>query len=72
MAPRLVLLEVGRPTGVFSWTLRQHNQQRDDDGRNDRGGQRAAEIQAAVADRLIEKVAHGGAERPGQDERKPE
>ena len=55
-----------------AWALRQENDQRDDYGRNDRRSQRAAQIQAAVADRLIEEIANGGAERSGQDERDPE
>ena len=34
--------------------------------------ERAAEIEPAFCDRLIEEIAYGRAERPGQDERRPE
>src|ERR1051326_3070922 len=40
--------------------------------RDDRGGERPAHVEAACGDRLIEEIADGGAERAGEDERRPE
>src|ERR1700751_5584719 len=64
----LRLLRTGMPAGP----LRQH-QHADDDDRGNRGGrQRPAQREAAIADRLVEEIADGGAQRSGQDEGGPE
>lgn len=57
---------------TFAGPLRQEEDQEHDGGRKDGGGQRSAEFEAALSDGLIEEVSYGGAERSGQDERRPE
>src|SRR5580658_2283640 len=57
---------------VLPRPLRQNKQASDDENGDDRRRDGAAQRQAAVADRLVEEIADGGAERPGQDERSPE
>src|ERR1700735_344847 len=57
--------------GVTPWTLRQDNEQHDDDRRDDRRGERATQGKAAVGDWLINKVPHCCAQRPRQDECDP-
>jgi crotonobetainyl-CoA:carnitine CoA-transferase CaiB-like acyl-CoA transferase len=52
--------------------LRQDRDSGQDQSRDHRGGDWAAESQSAIADRLVEEVADSCAERPGQDERRPE
>ena len=44
----------------------------DDERRDHCRGERAAQSEPAVADRLVEKIADRGAERPRQDEGGPE
>src|SRR5580704_7009070 len=57
---------------MCSGALRQDEQTDNDEGGNDGGGDWPAERQPAVADGLVEEVADGGAERPRQDEGRPE
>ena len=52
--------------------LRQDEQAKEDEGRNHGRSQRAAERKAAIAHRLVEEVADGSAERPCEDEGRPE
>src|SRR6476660_1347263 len=53
-------------------TLRYHQDGDDDHDRDDRRGRIAAELHAALCVRLVQEIAHGGAEGPRQDERRPE
>ena len=52
--------------------LRQNEQAQDDEARDDRGGEWAAERKTAVAHRLVEIVADSRAERPRENEGGPE
>ena len=62
----------GSRPGVHTRPLREEKDERDDRNGDDRRRHRPAERQPAMPDRLIEKIADGGAERPRQDERRPE
>jgi hypothetical protein len=52
--------------------LRQNDDTRDDESADDSGGDRPAESKASVVHRLVEEIADRGAERPRQDEGRPE
>src|SRR5258708_38525628 len=58
--------------GMAAGALRGEQNTRHDDNSDDRRRADAAEIEAATGERLGQQVAHGGAERPGEDERGPE
>src|SRR5437588_10998295 len=58
-------------TRVTSWTLRQDDKQRDDDGRNYRRGKRSAQGETPVGDGLVNEVPHGCTKRSRQDEGDP-
>ena len=53
-------------------TLRENKYQGDDRQCEDNCRTRAAELESAVGDRLVEQVAERRAERSGEDERCPE
>ena len=55
-----------------SGALRKQRDQSEDRHREDSRRQRPAEFEPALGDRLVEEVADGRAERPGQDEGRPE
>ena len=57
---------------VSARSLWQQKNTADNKDRDDKRGERTAEGKTAIADRLVQKVADGGAERPRQDERRPE
>src|SRR5438067_7499149 len=52
--------------------LRQDEDQQDDDSREDGRGKRTAPFEAPRGDRLVEEVADRRAQRPSQDEGRPE
>jgi hypothetical protein len=57
---------------VHAWPLRQQQDAPDNEGRDDPRGKRSAQIEAAVADGLIEEVANRCPQRAGQNECGPE
>jgi hypothetical protein len=61
-----------RPFADGAGALRQHHETDDDEGGDHRGGEGAAQRQPTVVVRLVEKIADRGAERPGEDECRPE
>ena len=65
------LRRVGLPR-MLACPLRQDENTSDNEYADDRGSDRPAQCHAAVAWRLVEKIADGGAERPRQNERRPE
>ena len=60
------------PARMRAGALRQQCDASDDDGRKDSRGIKAAEVEPAIAERLVEQVAQRRAQRPGQDEGGPE
>ena len=52
--------------------LRQNQQTAEDKDRDDSRSKRAAQGKAAIADGLVEEIADGRAQRPGQNECRPE
>ena len=59
-------------TRVPASPLRQEHNAKDDEHRDDSGGQRSTERKATVFHRLVKKVTDSGAEWPCQDECRPE
>src|SRR5437868_3374244 len=57
---------------MASRPLREQQNQRNDDNCEDTSGNRSAEIKPALAQRLVEEVAHCRAERPRENEGRPE
>ena len=52
--------------------LRQHDNAANDERRDYRRSDRAAQVEPAMADRLVEEIADGRAQRTRQDESGPE
>src|SRR5271165_1197107 len=65
-------LELPLAAGVDAGALRKQENEGDHDRRDDPGGGKAAEVEAAKAVRFVEQVAERRPERPRQDERRPE
>src|ERR1700681_4189776 len=59
-------------TRMRAGSLRQNEKTAEDKDRDDSRSKRAAQGKAAIADGLVEEIADGRAQRPGQDERRPE
>src|SRR3984957_7406646 len=64
-APRLT-------TRMRAGPLRQNQQAAEDKDRDNRRSKRAAQGKAALADGLVEEIADGRSQRPGQNECRPE
>lgn len=57
---------------MFSGLLRHEQEARDDEGREDCRGIKAAKREPAVVNWLVEQIAQCGAQRPREDESAPE
>src|ERR1039458_2074426 len=56
---------------MLACPLRKQEKTRDDESADDRRGDRTAQGQTAIADRLVEEIPDGGAKRARQDEGGP-